>query len=315
MNRFRSQVVYFTLVLFIAGFMAAGCATSGGNETDAVSGATTAAHAKEAGTLLLVSMGTGDTDNMTLRARQAVAEADIVFTMGARTDSFAELLKGKTVYDAGHRLFFQGEATGGPAHPGPKPSKQDLKGQKPKDAGHGPRIHRSPEEITAQREKTRRIIRDAVAAGKHVAILDNGDPTIFGPHIDYMREFADLNPEVVPGMSSFNAANAALQTSLVAGDAMAVTLTLGSLAGGRDKMLVQMLNAGETLVFFMVRDLNGFVTGLNARVSADTPVAIVSQAGSREHQRVIRGTLGTILETVGGERVPNYLLYVGASLK
>ncbi|BBO90573.1 SAM-dependent methyltransferase [Desulfosarcina ovata] len=312
MNWFRSKVFCFPLLLMVAGFVVAGCATSG---VDAVTGATAKAQVSGPGTLLLVSMGTGDTDNMTMRARQAVAAADIVFTMGARTDYYGELLARKTVYDAGHRLFFQGETRSGPGHPGPKPPQKKLKGKTPTGAGHGPRMDKSPEEIAAQREKTRRIIRDAVAAGKHVVILDNGDPTIFGPHIDYMREFDDLNPGIVPGISSFNAANAALQTSLVSGDAMAVTLTIGRLEGGRDKMIAGMIDAGETLVFFMVRDLNGFVTSLNALVSADTPVAIVSWAGSREKQRVIRGTLGTILETVGGERVPNYLLYVGSALK
>jgi precorrin-4 methylase len=316
MNRFfRSQAVYFAFVLFIAGFVAASCATSGGSGTDAVSGATTAAHAKGAGTLKLISMGTGDTDNMTLKARQAVNEADIVFTMGARTDYYTDLLKGKAVYDAGHRLFAQIEHKGGPRHAGPKPPKKEIKSKKPQKTGDPSWRHKTPEELAAQREKTRNIIRDAVAAGKHVAIIDNGDPTIFGPHIDYMREFADLNPEIVPGISSFNAANAALQTSMVSGKAMAVTLTIGSLAGGRDKMIANMIDGGETLVFFMVRDLNGFVNSLNALVSADTPVAIVSWAGSADRQRVIQGTLGTILETIGGERVPNYLLYVGSSLK
>ena len=316
MNCSRSRAVYLAFVLFIAGFVAAGCATSGRSGTDAVSGATTAADAKQTGTLLLVSMGTGDAGNMTIRARQAVTEADIVFTMGARTDYYSGLLKGKTVYDAGHRLFLQGEDMAGrPGQPGPKPHGQDLKGQKPKNAGPGPRMQKSPEELAAQREKTRRIICDAVDAGKHVVILDNGDPTIFGPHIGYMHEFADLNPEIVPGISSFNAANAALQASMVSGKTMAVTLTIGRLDGDRGKMLARMIDAGETLVFFMVRDLNGFVTGLNALVSADTPVAIVSQAGSRERQRVVRATLGTILETMGRERIPNFLLYVGDALK
>ena len=65
----------------------------------------------------------------------------------------------------------------------------------------------------------------------------------------------------------------------------------------------------------MVRDLDGFIGSLNALVSGDTPVAIVSWAGSREKQRVITGTLDTIMVTAGQERIPNYLLYVGASLR
>ena len=315
MNRSRSKNIYFAIVLLLAAFVVAGCATSGKNNTDAVSGATAAAHDDGVGSLKLVSLGTGDSDNMTLKAKQAVEEADIVFTMGARTDYYAELIKGKTVYDAGHQIFFMGQGEKGPGQPGAKPPKKDLKGKKPKKADGPGWMRKTPEELAAQREETRKIIRDAVAAGKHVVILDNGDPTIFGPHIGYMREFADLNPVIVPGISSFNAANAALQTSMVAGKAMTVSLTVGRLEGGRDKMIASMLDAGETLVFFMVRDLNGFISGLNALAPDDTPVAIVSWAGSQEKQRVIRGTLGTILETIGDERVSNYLLYMGASLR
>ena len=69
-----------------------------------------------------------------------------------------DLLAGKEVYDAGHRLFFQGPSKG----------------------GHR-KWHKSPEELAAHKEKNRQVIRDAVAKGKHVAIIDNGDPTIFGP--------------------------------------------------------------------------------------------------------------------------------------
>jgi precorrin-4 methylase len=260
---------------------------------DSVIGDSSTSHeTKESGSLKLVSLGTGDADNMTIRARQAVIKADIVFTMGGRTDYYGELLKGKTVYDAGHRLYAKKQGKGG-----------------------GGRMHKSAEELAKMQEKARQVIRAAVAAGKHVAIIDNGDPTIFGPHIDYMREFSDLKPEIIPGLSSFNAANAALQTSLVAGNAMAVTLTMGRLENGRDKMIADMIHSGQTLVFFMVRDFKGFINALNALVPADTPVAIVSWAGSKEKQRVIKGSLGTILKTVGQERIPNYLLYVGTSLR
>lgn len=292
MNYSKLKYVSFTLALIIIGFLAAGCVTSGGHGADAVTGATPISYkTKEAGSLKLISLGTGDADNMTSRARQAVTEADIVFTMGGRIDYYEDLLKGKTIYDAGHRLYA-------------------------KDPGKaGNRKRKSPEEVAALQAKTRKIIRDAVGAGKHVAIIDNGDPTIFGPHIDYMREFSDLGPEIIPGLSSFNAANAALQTSMVAGKTMAVTLTVGRLENGRDKMIADMIQSGQTLVFFMVRDLKGFIDGLNTLVPDDTPVAIVSWAGSREKQRVIKGSLGTILGIVGQEKIPNFLLYVGASLR
>lgn len=296
MNYSRLKLVFIAFAIFIGGLIAIASANAKTSETP------------KTGSLKLISLGTGDMDNMTIRAKETVTRADIVFTMGGRTEYYGDLLKGKTIYDAGHRLYAKGHGKGGP-----KPPKSALKGKKSKKA-QGPGMHKSPEELAALQEKTRKIIRDAVAAGKNVAIIDNGDPTIFGPHIEYMHEFSDLNPEIIPGISSFNAANAALKTSMVAGKAMAVSLTVGRLENGRDKMIANMIQSGETLVFFMVRDLNGFIKSLNALVPADTPVAIVSWAGSREKQRVIKGTLGTILETIGQEQIPNHLLYVGTAL-
>jgi len=130
-----------------------------------------------------------------------------------------------------------------------------------------------------------------------------------------MREFADLNPEIVPGLSSFNAANAALQTSVVAGESRVVALTIGRLDNGRDEIVARMIGEGSTLAFFMVRDLEVFIDGLNARLPGNTPVAIVAQAGSRARQKIIRGTLDTILSRIGEEKLPAYLLYVGESLR
>ncbi|NDY71103.1 tetrapyrrole methylase [Desulfobacter hydrogenophilus] len=308
MNHSRSKFACFTVALVIATFMTAGYATSGDHGADAVTGTiTTSNEIKKTGSLKLISLGTGDADNMTIRARQAVTNADIIFTMGGRIDYYGDLLKGKEIYNAGHKLYAKNQDKYNP--------KSGLKDKKAKNTGHGPRWHKSPEELAAMQEKTRQVIRDAVAAGKHVAIIDNGDPTIFGPHIEYMREFSDLHPEIIPGISSFNAANAVLQTSMVAGNAKAITLTLGRLENGRDKMIANMIHSGQTLVFFMVRDLNGFIDGLNPLVPGDTPVAIVSWAGSRKKQRVIKSTMGTILETIGQERISNYLLYVGTALK
>lgn len=238
------------------------------------------------GTLSLVSMGTGDPDNMTLRAHKTIEVADLFFVMGGKNRN-PELIKNKPVYNAEHGLFGKG-------------------GGKPR---------RSAEEAEKLRVENRKIIRDAVVAGKNVVILDNGDPTIFGPHIGYMEEFADLNPVVIPGISSFNAANAALKTSMVKGKARAVMLTSGSLEDGRDETLARLVNDGVTLVLFMVRDLDQFITTMSTRLPGDTPVAIVSNAGSASEEKVIATKLGNLKETVKRAKLGAFLLYLGESVK
>ncbi|MDY0397977.1 MAG: SAM-dependent methyltransferase [Desulfuromonas thiophila] len=238
------------------------------------------------GTLSLVSMGAGDPDNMSLRAHKTIEAADIFFTMGGR-NPHPELTRGKPVHDAEHGLFGQG----------------------------GGRTRMPADEAEKLRVENRRIIREAVAAGKNVVILDNGDPTVFGPQIGYMKEFADLNPVIVPGLSSFNAANAALRTSVVAGKARAVMLTLGALSEGRELFLAQAINEGVTLVLFMVRDLDGLVAALRGKVPATMPVAVVANAGSPAKERVIGATLATLPDKLRGVELGPYLLYIGEAVK
>lgn len=239
------------------------------------------------GTLTLVSMGTGDPENMTLRAHKAIEAGDLFFSMGGKSPH-PELTRGKPVYNAEHGLFG--------------------------DGGARPRI--SSEEAEELRAENRSIIRQAVGAGKNVVILENGDPAIFGPQIGYMQEFSDLDPHIVPGLSSFNAANAALMSSVVSGKAGAVMLTSGRLNGGRGEFLARAINDGVTMALFMVRDLDAFVGTLrNHKVPDSMPVAIVANAGSLEKEKVVRATLGTLKEKFSKGKIGPYLLYIGDSVK
>ncbi len=271
--------------------------------------------AQAKGKMYLVSTGTGDADNMTIRARDIITRADILFAMGGGREQFAGLLKGKEVHDAGHGLFGMGSQQKKPSRASNKPAE---KAKAAKQAA-SKRPRKSPEELAQQQEETRKIIRDGIAAGKTVVILDNGDPMIFGPHAGYLREFADLSPVVIPGPSSFNAANAALKSSVVGGPARGVTLTHARLDDGRDQILAKMISDGFTLAFFMVRNLDEFVATLGKNLPETTPVAIVANAGSSAQERVIRATLGTVTASVKAEykeeKLPSYLLYVGEAVQ
>jgi precorrin-4 methylase len=245
------------------------------------------------GRLYLVGMGTGDPNNMTLRAQKTVAAADVIFAMKGVQERYADLLKGKQIHDAGHGLFMKMARL----------------------------HHKPPEEIETQENETRRIIREAVAAGKTVAVLDNGDPMIYGPHAGYLEEFANLSPEVVPGLSSFNAANAALKRDVtrgVASHSVILTAAMGSQEGysGKDS-LEKLAESQSTMVFFtMGMDLPAVVEKLKRSYPGDTPIAIVSQAGCRESENVLRATLDTVLAQTEGGKLPfEHLIYVGDFLR
>lgn len=249
------------------------------------------AHAAEAGHLYLVGLGAGDRDNMTIRAQKVIAEADVVFAMKGVRESYADMIAGKEQHEAWHGLF----------------------------ASFGRRG--DAETVKAREAEARKVIREAVAAGKTVAILDSGDPMVYGPHTGYLREFADLDPQVVPGLSSFNAANAALLRGVAGGrvsHSVIMTAAMGSREGytGKDS-LRKLAETQSTMVFFtMGMDLGEVVAQLKEGYPGDTPVAIVSYAGYKDRQTVLKATLDTVMDKTSGGRLPfEHLIYVGDFLK
>jgi len=71
-----------------------------------------------------------------------------------------------------------------------------------------------------------------------------------------------------------------------------------------------------TVVFFTHRTkFEGLLPKLRQRYPADTPVGIVCDV-SYPTEKVIHGTLGTILDVLGDKKLPHlYLVYVGDGLK
>ena len=61
--------------------------------------------------------------------------------------------------------------------------------------------------LEAQRNRDIQRIRDSLETGKTVALLEYGDPTIYGGWIYWLQEFRDRT-EIIPGISAFNASNA-----------------------------------------------------------------------------------------------------------
>jgi Precorrin-4 methylase len=173
------------------------------------------------------------------------------------------------------------------------------------------RAKKTPEEIAKIEAEYKQLIRKSIKEGKNIVVIDNGDPTIYGPHIYFVKEFQDLAPKIIPGISSFNAANAALQTSVIGGleDAKGVTLTVGST---KNAIIDKLAPTQSTMVFFMDREFDKFITHLLTLYPKETPIAIVINAGESQKEEVIVATLATIQAKVGKEKIPfNHLVYVG----
>jgi len=238
--------------------------------------------------LYLVSMGVGDADLITVRAINTIKKSDVIVCREKTKERFAEYLKGKEFLD----ISLSGWRTYG----------RDCSGIKDKE-----------KRVTCEENRKKRVklisgIRSAIAAGKTVAVLGSGDLLIYGgPYRWYLKEFADVNPRVIPGVSCFNAANAALRKDVASGkETRAVVLTTV-------REIEKLSKHHPTMVIFtMHTKFKDLVEKLKNLYPLQTPIAVVVYAGYKEKERVIKGRLNTILELVGDEKFPfEHLVYVG----
>lgn len=242
--------------------------------------------------LYLVGVGPGDPDLMTLRAIRVIKEADLVVCREAVGEKLASYLDGKERVPLDWGLF---------RYYGNDPSQ--LEGQQ----------RRECEKIARKRNLLIAKVRRTIGEGKTVAILNRGDPVIYGPSTWCLEEFEDLAPVVVPGLSCFNAANAALRKGITTGErTRSVILTAGDWPGMTDTLDKLSVHRCTMVVFTMGTAFQTFVEKLSINYPPETPVAIVKHAGYVEKEEVVRGTLGTIAEQVRQEDLPfEYLIYVG----
>lgn len=240
----------------------------------------------------LVGVGPGDPDLITLRAVNVIRQSDVIFCFKRLGEKFPEYLDGKEVVD-GYGLLFR--------YYGKDPS--EFQGEQ----------RRQCEEIAEKRNRFIAEVRRAIDRGKTVAVLDSGDPLIYGPWAWCLEEFEDLDPVVVPGVSCFNAANAALRRSITSSEeTKSVILTAADWPGKTDTIDKLAVHGSTMALFTMKTEFEEFIRKLSVNYPPETPVAIVKYAGYAGKEAVIRGTLGTILEQVGDERLPfEYMIYVG----
>ena len=154
-----------------------------------------------------------------------------------------------------------------------------------------------------------------VSQKKTVARVHTGDPSVYGAIREQMDclEKRGIPYEVIPGVSSFLAAAAALKKEYTL-PGVTQTVILTRMEGrtevpGRESIEALAAHSATMVIFLSTGMLEQLVQRLMTGYGPDTPVAVVYKASWPE-QKILRGTLENIVETVKNEGIRKTALVV-----
>lgn len=169
-------------------------------------------------------------------------------------------------------------------------------------------------------EELRDIFKKSKERDLNVARIHSGDPSIYGAINEQMRLLDELGIryEIVPGISSFQAAASALGQELtLPGVCQTITLTR---VGGRTSIpekenLREIIKTMPTLIIFLsISKLGEIIETLKTGYPSSTPIAVVHRVTLPEEQ-IILGTLEDIMEKLDGRDITKTaLILVGEVL-
>jgi len=144
---------------------------------------------------------------------------------------------------------------------------------------------------------------EADRKGETVVRLHTGDPSLYGATGEQMKRLRELNIDfkVVPGVSSFLAAGAALKREFTVPDGTQ-TVILTRLAGRTpvpetEKLRDLARHKSTMAIFLSVGMIDSVVEELRCGYSPETPVAVVEKASWPE-ERILQGQLQDLARLV-----------------
>ncbi|WP_456472499.1 uroporphyrinogen-III C-methyltransferase [Methanocaldococcus sp.] len=149
-----------------------------------------------------------------------------------------------------------------------------------------------------KQEEINKILVEKAKEGKKVVRLKGGDPFIFGRGGEEILELIKNNIpyEVVPGVTSAIAVPASVGIPLThRGIAKSVTITTGHEREGENKVDYSKFVADTLVILMGITNLEKIVKDLVKSRGKEKPIAIILKGFSKD-QKVIKGTLGDILE-------------------
>jgi precorrin-4/cobalt-precorrin-4 C11-methyltransferase len=162
---------------------------------------------------------------------------------------------------------------------------------------------------------------DAHTAGQDVARVHSGDPSLYGAIAEQMRRLDELGIpyEVVPGVSSFTAAAAALKLELTpAGANQTVILTRapGRTGVPENESLAELAKHRAGMVLFLsAAQVPAVVEALLPSYGPDAPVVIAYRV-SWPDEKIIHCTLATLIDAMKREKITlTALIMIGPMLE
>ncbi len=140
------------------------------------------------------------------------------------------------------------------------------------------------------------LIVSAVRAGKTVARVQSGDPSIFGAIGEQIRELERRNVgcEVIPGVSSVSASSASLKIELTTPEIEGIAIVRPAGRTLKRDHLEELAKLPLTIVVLLGTERIEYVASKVSNVRGkDEPCAIVYHA-SREDESVLISTLGRV---------------------
>ena len=244
------------------------------------------AHSKESGKLYVVGMGPAGPDLTAPRVLDVVQKSDVLLCspgMPQKFEMFGQYIDPEKVAFNPWENIMGGDVN--------KLKKTD------------PEAWRAARE--KQKVKVQDFVRQQIADGRTIVMMDGGDPCVYGPSLHYLLEgFDDSQFEVIAGMGAFNAAGAALKRTLTPADTRFVMLTSPQSMFGEnwekeDDILKDLSKYDTTMIWYMsLRSIDNVVEKLKRFYAPDLPIAIVYYAGYPEKEKVLKSSLGKIIEDV-----------------
>lgn len=152
------------------------------------------------------------------------------------------------------------------------------------------------------------VMKKAEKEKKTTVRLHTGDPGIYGAIMEQMRELDKLGIyyEVVPGVSSFSAANAAIKREMTlpgVSQTVIITRMAGRTPVPEKENLRELSKINASMAIFLsISMIEDVVKELSAGYKMSTPIAVVYKA-TWPDEKIVIGTLEDIVDKVRFENI------------